>query len=49
MVGLTELTIKMKHNSHRNGPSVDPCPGPNSRESGVFLYEVEDIPYFVLI
>jgi hypothetical protein len=44
-----ELTIRMKHSNHKNGPKVDPCPGPKSSESCVFLFDTDDTPYFVLI
>jgi hypothetical protein len=41
--------IKMKHNSHKKGPGVEPRPGLNSGVDGEFLYVSDDIPKAVLI
>jgi hypothetical protein len=32
-LGLNEQNISRKHRSQRNGPIVDPCPGPYSKKS----------------
>lgn len=34
--GNSEFTVKVKSNSHKNGPIVEPCPGPNKGHSKVF-------------
>jgi hypothetical protein len=41
--------IKMKHNSQKKGPGVEPRPGPNSGVDGEFLYVSDNIPKAVLI
>jgi hypothetical protein len=41
---LSERKMRMKQSNQRNGPIVDPCPGPNRNLSSESLYDSSEIP-----
>lgn len=44
-----DLKVKTKHKSHKNGPMVEPWPGPKSNLFGLVEYSSSDIPYSIHI
>ena len=41
---VSDRKMSIKHRSHKKGPIVDPCPGPNSRVSAELEYISSEIP-----
>jgi hypothetical protein len=42
--GVKAEKIRRKHSNHKNGPIVEPRPGPKRIQSGWLAYPVDDIP-----